>query len=171
MNIFYCDIEGTITSGDIKLLVECLEKIMEKDNLNKLYLSFVTTVSISELNVYINGIIPYLKDRKIVLGTQFCDKYQIDKNGNVSKHNFIAKAEQINSDIKDKDINFMYYADDQVMNIVMISALMNVERPKVMFTTFIPGKFLKEDNSYGSTKRELPGLVDAINSFCLTKKI
>ncbi|MEG0826037.1 MAG: hypothetical protein RR404_01065 [Bacilli bacterium] len=170
MNIFFCDIQGTFSGDektrneDLKKFINNLLKIIEVDNLENLNISFITTGPIVLLKQAITDLIPLLEGIKITLGEQLCDKYII-LNSNLFEHRFKAKSDQILALIKKHKPKKVYYAEDNQINQLITSQIINKTYPNIKYVGFLPGTSINHPNIYCGSDRNIAGLNQALESY------
>ncbi len=154
--LFCCDIFNTYYysyenhNEERKKFIENLIKIKEKDNLNVLFFSFITSDNSDFLNEFIEDIKYHLPDDIKLIEQFFYNGYILDNNKEIYKY---TQKEEVVDYLKNKYKPVkIYYADD---------VLSNHNNKNIIH--FIPGKY--KDHCYCSDNKGLMGLNDAIKKY------
>ncbi len=148
MNLFLCDIEGTYKGIEnreevLKRFINNLNKINEIDD-SKMIFSFISDDNYSEVNECFDEIKKYLTDN-IKLGFQYSSDY-IFNNNNIIKSNYRSKIEKCFDASNIDNINKIFYADDSVMNQIIVVESLKIKHPNVEIIGLNPSRGLNDLN-------------------------
>lgn len=156
LGLFCCDIYNTYYdcnenhNVERKKFINNLKNIIEKDNLDILIFSFITSDNSDFLNQFVEDIRYHFPDNIKLIEQFFYGGYILEET--IEKYNYSNKEDVIKYlEKKYKPIK-IYYADDIVNN-------HNIES----IIHFIPGN--NKDNCYCSNNKGLTGLNEAIKKY------
>lgn len=168
MNIFFCDIIGTfyeneIDENEIKKLIKNINELANIDNVDKTIFSFVSSENIEYVSSFVEILKNFLNDR-IILGMQFSSNY-IMEQGNMIEISNESKSDQILYALKNNDIKNIYFADDMLINHLMVNNLINEICPNMKIINIIPGTVINEENMIGTKEKGLFGVNKILNGY------
>lgn len=179
MDIFFCDISGTITGNEKqreKALTEFsnnLTKLIDENKTTKLLFSFVSTNEHSSINNTISEVKKYITDPRIEFWYNYGFDERFKHNGEI-EHCKNGKQLQIMNELKSikEPINTIYFADDTILYHRMIEYFFySKESLAEKLVHFIPGTGEEEINEefMNATYSNLVG-IDGLN-LCIENKL
>ena len=145
MNLFLCDTEGTYKGLEnrekqLNRFICNLSKLNEMDETTMIF-SFVSSESKESVRTCVSELHEYLTD-DIKLGIQYSNKYKFNKEKTI-KTNMISKLDQCIDAINRVDAQKVYFADDSIMNQVIVIETLKIKYPNIDIVGLNPSDGIK----------------------------
>lgn len=175
MNVFFCDIVGTINGYEnnkeirnekLKTLISLLSNLCNDE---PIYFCFISSDNYKFVKKYIDELKNLLDGTNVISNIHYSNDL-IDDNGMKYENPYFSKWEQIDSFIKDnRYIKNLYYAEDSVINVKILEEIMNEKYSDINYIKFIPGTDVHDTNTFCSDKKGIDALLSIINEYIESK--
>lgn len=175
MNVFFCDIVGTINGYEnnkeirnekLKTLISLLSNLCDDE---PIYFCFISSDNYKFVKKYIDELKNLLDGTNVISNIHYSNDL-IDDNGMKYENPYFSKWEQIDSFIKDnRYIKNLYYAEDSVINVKILEEIMNEKYSDINYIKFIPGTDVHDTNTFCSDKKGIDALLSIINEYMESK--
>ena len=175
MNVFFCDIVGTINGYEnnkeirnekLKTLISLLSNLCDDE---PIYFCFISSDNYNFVKKYIDELKNLLDGTNVISNIHYSNDL-IDDNGIKYDNPYFSKWEQIDSFIKDnRYIKNLYYAEDSVINVEILEEIINEKYSDINYIKFIPGTDVHDTNTFCSDKKGIDALLSIINEYIESK--
>lgn len=179
MDLFFCDIEGTISSSkeerenELDIFVKNLSLLLNQSNSKKLIFGFISTGDSTTINSYITELKRYINDPRIEFGYNYGYDERFKYNEESEKITNGKNSQILHEIVEncDKTINNIYYADDTtIYHKILDHCCSKKAIPANKIVSFIPGIDKREISAENiiiscSKNKALKGLNQCIEEY------